>query len=115
MTAPLAIIGAFLFWKDRPAAPYFIGLAVFFLVSGLVIPVILMPIEKAWMALAKALSIVVTFILLTLTFIIVITPMGLLLRLIGKDLLQLRFKSNPRSYWIKVDPEGPCSRTDKPY
>jgi len=115
MTVPLAIIGGLLLWKDRPAAPYFLYLASFFFISSLIVPVILMPIEKAWMALARVLSIVVTYILLILTFIIIVTPMGLFLRLIGKDLLSMKLTSNPGSYWVKVDPDGPCSRVDKPY
>ena len=115
MTVPLAIIGGLLFWRERPAAPYFIGLAAFFLVTGLAVPIVLLPIEKAWMALAKVLSIVVTYILLTVTFFVMITPLALLLKLIRKDLLSLKLTSNPESYWVKVDPEGPSSRIDKPY
>ena len=115
MTAPLAAIGALLLWKGKPAAPYFLGLASFFLVTGLFVPIVLLPIEKIWMILARVLSIVMTYILLTLTFIFVITPVGLFLKLIGKDLLNLKFTANPASYWVKVDPDGPCSRVDKPY
>ncbi|MCF7809682.1 hypothetical protein K9N50_01700 [bacterium] len=115
MTVPLAIIGGLLFWREKPAAPYFIGLATFFLITGLAVPIVLLPIEKAWMALAKVLSIVVTYFLLTVTFFVMITPMALLLKLIRKDLLSLKFTSNPGTYWVKVDPDGPASRIDKPY
>ncbi|NQU05238.1 MAG: hypothetical protein HQ568_04030, partial [Calditrichaeota bacterium] len=76
MTVPLTIIGGLLLWRERAAAPYLLGLAGFFLVTGLAVPIVLLPIEKAWMALAKVLSIVVTYILLTVTFFIIITPMG---------------------------------------
>ena len=115
MTVPLVIIGALLIWKGRPAAPYFLGAAGFFFITGLLIPKVLTPIEIAWMALAKVLSIVVTNILLTLTFFLVITPIGLLMRLLGKDLLKLKFPGNLKSYWIKVEADGPGSRPDKPY
>ncbi len=115
MTVPLAIIGLLMLWRGKPAAPYFLGLAVFFLVTGLAVPMILAPIEKVWMSLAKVLSVIVTHIILTLTFYLVITPMGLLMRLLRKDLLQLKAAPDRSSFWIKVDPDGPCSRVDKPY
>ena len=115
MAIPLTIIAALLFWKGRPAAPYFLGLAVLFLSSGMIAPRILAPVERIWMAFAGVLSVVMTFVILTLTYYIVITPMGLLLRLFGKDLLQLKFHADQKSYWIEVEPDGPCSRPDKPY
>ena len=115
MTVPLAIIGLLMLWRGKPAAPYFLGLAIFFLITGLAVPRILLPIEKVWMMLAKVLSVIVTHIILTLTFYLVITPMGLLMRLLRKDLLQLKAAPEQSSFWIKVDPNGPCSRADKPY
>jgi len=102
-------------WKGRSAAPYFLSLTLFFIASGILIPQILAPIEKVWMALARVLSVVMTYVILTLTFYLVITPMGLLVRILGKDLLKLKFKTDEPSYWIKVDPEGPCSHPEKPY
>jgi hypothetical protein len=41
-------------------------------------------------------------VLLTLFFFIVVTPMGLLLRLLGKDLLQLKKSPDKKSYWQKA-------------
>jgi hypothetical protein len=115
MTLAFGAITALLVWRGRSSAPYFGALAVLFLVWGLALPRTLAPIERVWMAFSRALSVVMTYVILTVVFFLVITPMGLLLRLMGKDLLQLRFDPAKESYWTPVDPEGPCSRPDKPY
>ena len=115
MTVPLLILGALLWWKGKPAAPYLLALAGFFLIIALVLPRILQPIEWVWMKLAHILSAIMTRVILTLTFYLVITPLGLAMRLLGKDLLHLKFEQNRQSYWVPVEPDGPQSRPDKPY
>jgi hypothetical protein len=115
MMIPLGIIGGILFWKGKSAALYFFILAGFFLVSGLFLPKILSPIERIWMKIAEILSAVMTRVILILTFYFVITPIGLILRLMGKDLLQMKFEPERKSYWEAVEEDGPCGRPDKPY
>ena len=115
MTAPLLIIGCVLIWRGREVGPYFVGLAVLFLLAALSFPTVLRPVERVWMALARVLSVIMTYVILAVTFFLVITPMGLILRILGKDLLQKKFESKKSSYWIPVEPDGPCSRHDKPY
>ena len=115
MTAPLLIIGCVLIWRGREVGPYVVGLAVLFLLAALAFPIVLRPVERVWMAMARVLSVIMTYVILAVTFFLVITPMGLILRILGKDLLQKKFESEKSSYWIPVEPDGPCSRHDKPY
>lgn len=115
MTVALLILGTLLWWKHKPAAPYLLVLAGFFLGSGIVYPKILQPVEWAWMKLAHILSAIMTRVILTLTFYLVVTPLGLVMRLLGKDLLHRKFERNLESYWVPVEPDGPQSRPDKPY
>lgn len=115
MTVPFAIIGGLMMWRGKALAPYFLALGGFFLVSGLLIPTILRPIEKAWMKFAEVLSVIMTRVILTLTFFLVITPLGLLMRMMGKDLLKMKRDPQAASYWVPVASDGPCSRPDKPY
>jgi len=49
-------------------------------------------------------------VLLSVVFLLVVTPLGLLLRLTGKDLLQLRRDPNAATYWRKARPGGPLER-----
>jgi hypothetical protein len=115
MAIPLAIIGILMLWRGRFPGPYVISLAALFLVSGLVFPNLLRPVERFWMAFARVLSIIMTHVLLTLTFFLIITPFGWLLRMMGKDILQKRFDRTTSSYWVPVEPDGPSNRPDKPY
>lgn len=109
------IFGLLFLWKEKPVAPYLLYVAVAFLVSGLILPRILAPIEWLWMKIAHALGYVMTRVLLTITFYLAITPMGLLMKVMGKDLLNLKIIKEADSYWTPVDPNGPAGRPDKPY
>jgi hypothetical protein len=115
MTVGLGIIGGLLLWKERAAAPYFLGVAAGFLISGLLFPKVLRPLEWAWMKLALLLGVIMTFIILNLTFFLVITPIGLVMRLFGKRPLPLGFDSERSSFWEPVEADGPWGRPDKPY
>ncbi len=115
MAIPLTIIAVILFFKGHTIWVYFIAAALLFAVTGLVCPKILAPIEWAWMKFAKILGFIVTNILLTITFYVLITPLGLIIRLFGKDLLLIKRSKKADSYWIVVDSEGSKSSADKPY
>ena len=115
MAVGFGIIGSIFLWKDHQAWRYLYGIGGFFLLFGLVLPKVLEPIEWAWMKFAHALGIVMTFILLTVTYLVVITPIGLAMRAFGKDPLNRKFDKTLNSYWVAVDPLGPTSRVDKPY
>ena len=71
-----------------------------FLVLGLLNSKLLNPLNLAWVKFGKILGKVVAPIVLGVIYFIIITPIGLFLRLIGKDLLQTKFSKN-NSYWIK--------------
>jgi hypothetical protein len=87
------------------------GVAALFLVSALVAPKVLHPLNVLWMKLALVLQKVVSPIVLGLLFFGVVTPMGLVLRAMGKDLLRLRLDKGLASYWIPRDPPGPKPET----
>ena len=91
MAIAFGVIGGLFYWREVEAWTWLAGIAAAFLIFGLVLPKTLWPIEWAWMKLAHYLSIVMTYVLLTLTFFLVILPMGLLMRILGKDLLSLKF------------------------
>ena len=81
-----------------------------FLVLGLLNSKLLNPLNLAWVKFGKILGKVVAPIVLGVIYFIIITPIGLFLRLIGKDLLQTKFSKN-NSYWIKREKNiGPMKR-----
>jgi len=48
--------------------------------------------------------------LLAILFVLILTPLGLLLRLLGKDLLRLRRPQNAETYWSPTKPSGSLER-----
>ena len=86
---------------------FFLAGAALFFVVALACPFILGPLNRAWMKLGLLLSRVVNPLILGVVFFLVITPMAVVRRLLGKDSLHLAFKSGLKSYWIDRNPPGP--------
>ncbi len=110
-----AILGAIFLWRGKPFWIYLEGAAAVFVLTGLLLPGVLRPVERVWMKGAHVLGIIMTHVILSVTFYLVITPVGLIMRLFGRDPLHRRYDRNARSYWVRVDPDGPTSRPDKPF
>jgi hypothetical protein len=74
-------------------------------------PRVLTPLNRAWLTLGLALHAVVSPLVMGLLFYTTMTPIGLLLRLLGKDLLRLRLDPAATTYWIDRAPPGPAPDT----
>lgn len=83
------------------------GIAGGFLTIALIQPALLAPLNKFWLRVGALLHTITSPIILGIMFYLVITPIGLLMRLTGKDLLRLKFDRNASSYWIQRTPPGP--------
>ena len=103
----LLIIAGYLFHRDNTLFQAFIYLASSFIGFGLILPNFLKPLYLLWMIFAIILGWFMTRIILSLLFYLVLTPIGLTLRILGKDLLNLRFNGS-KSYWIEKT--GPNSK-----
>lgn len=69
-----------------------------------------------WMRLAEVLGWFWTGAILTLLYYVVITPVGLIFRIVGRDALDLKFRDGRSSYWIAKDPvESTLDRYRKPF
>lgn len=101
----LLIIAGFLFYKEKESFQLFIYIAGSFIGVGLIVPVILKPIYLIWMMFAVILGWFMTRLILSLLFYLVITPIGLVLRVLGKDLLNLKKQEVQDSYWNMRDPQ----------
>ena len=77
------------------------------LLVALLAPGVLAPLNRAWFRLGLLMSRVVNPLVLTVLFYAVVTPTGLLLRLLGKDPLRLRRDPRAATYWIDRRPPGP--------
>tara|TARA_Y100001936_G_C15979961_1_gene616109 strand:- start:570 stop:947 length:378 start_codon:yes stop_codon:yes gene_type:complete len=77
-------------------------IAIIFLVLGLLNSKILNPFKRIWIKFGEILGKMIAPLVLSIVYFIVITPIGLLLRIFGKDLLGIKFLEK-KSYWIKRD------------
>ena len=83
------------------------GVAAMFALVALVKPALLAGLNRLWMKLGILLGKVVSPIALGILFYVVITPIGVMIRLTGKDPLRLKFEPDADSYWIPREPPGP--------
>jgi len=109
----LCILGALL---KRPLPTYLFG---FLSVTGLgfvVFPSHLRPLYSVWLKIGHTLGRIVTTLMLTLAYYLVITPSGLLKRLFGGRPLPLKPDKSVSSYWVvRTEPAQPKERFLKRY
>ncbi|MGB2705768.1 MAG: SxtJ family membrane protein [Candidatus Omnitrophota bacterium] len=99
----LVILGALTLWRGRPQAPYFLGLGALFIILGITLWQVLKPLQKVWMSFSIILGFFVSRLILTILFFAVITPIGLIMKLLGKDILDERIDKSRPSYWHERD------------
>lgn len=85
-----------------------LGLAVAFAVAAAAAPSILAPLNRIWLKIGLALHKVMTPLIMGLLFFLVVTPIGLMMRATGKDILRLKRSPEEKSYWIDRTPPGPA-------
>ena len=80
--------------------------SLFFLIFGIINSKILTPLNKIWFKFGIFLGKIISPIVMGLIFFLVVTPIGFLMRMLKKDLLNLKYNKNS-SYWIeKNDPKS---------
>ena len=97
--AILLFISAAFFWTGKEGTDVFFGLGVLIIIAGIVSPIVLKPIYLVWMLIAFGLGWIMTRVILCLLFYLVLTPIGLISRLLGKKFLELKFDVSKESYW----------------
>tara|TARA_B100000401_G_C52654889_1_gene647285 strand:+ start:134 stop:544 length:411 start_codon:yes stop_codon:yes gene_type:complete len=96
------ITAAYLFSKNNEIYTISIYSGLFFAIIALIIPSFLKPIYIVWMVFGLLLGWLMTRIILGLLFYIIITPIAILVKILGKDFLDLK-NVNKNSYWNKRD------------
>ena len=104
----LGVIGSFVYVKfgNFDVVGWLWGIGLLFLILGFILPSVLRPVYRIWMLLAYFIGGIVSRVILTVLFYVVLTPTGLVLRLFGKDVLDQRFDKRRESYWVKKDLSG---------
>ena len=95
----LFIFGGIALWRGKTIYPYFFAFGVIFITFALAAPKVLKPLQKAWIAFSLVLGFFMSRVILTVLFYLVVTPMGLITRIMGKDILDQRIQKERPSYW----------------
>ena len=95
----LLIISGFLFWKEKESFQIFLAIGITLFLTAIAIPFVLKPVYWIWMIFAVILGWFMTRVILSLLFYLIFTPIGLALRLFGKQFIELRWNKSEKSYW----------------
>jgi len=82
--------------------PVLLVVSISFFCAALLIPRILYPLNRSWTRFSATLGILNTWIILTLLYLLIITPLGLLMKALGKDALKLKLQKKAATYWDKA-------------
>jgi hypothetical protein len=109
----LFLISGYLYMTGSAAFAW-VGLAGAALVlAGLIAPRFLHPLNRAWTKLSLLLGRVMTPIIMAVVYFLTVFPIGLALRLSGKDPLSLKRGTDRETYWVMREPPGPAPESLK--
>ena len=95
------LVGLWPLLKGDNPRMYFFPIAVLFLILGLINSKILTPLNRFWIKFGELLGSIIAPIVMGLVYFIVLTPLSFLIRITGKDLLNVKFSNKVKTYWIK--------------
>ncbi len=105
-------LGLWFLFRHKAHYPGFLYPGLVLVALGLSAPKSLKQVYIAWMAFAFTLGLIVSTVLLTVFFYLVVTPIGLIARIFGKDFLGRRWDANARSYWLARNQSKPKPPAD---
>ena len=101
--AAFGVLAAIGFWRGHVYVPGILAtLGTLLVMGGLAIPGHLGPVFRAWMRVAHAISKVTTPLFLSIMYLVVLTPAGLLMRALGRN--PLRHSESEGGYWVMREP-----------
>tara|TARA_B100001989_G_scaffold227353_1_gene183474 strand:- start:180 stop:560 length:381 start_codon:yes stop_codon:yes gene_type:complete len=87
--------------KEMSPNIYLIIISVIFLFLGLLKSKLLSPLNEIWIKFGEVLGRIIAPLIMALVYFLILTPISLLVRAFGKDLLGLKYLKQQNSYWIK--------------
>lgn len=106
-TVVFALIGLYPLLSDNPVRIWSLIIAGIFLIISILAPKLLKPLNILWFKFGLLLGRIINPIVMLVIYVVTILPIGLLLKIFGKDLLLLKFDNSASSYWIHRQPPGP--------
>ena len=93
-------------WGNAPRI-WSLSIAGVLLLLALVRPTLLAPLNKLWMKFGLLLHKITNPLIMGLVFFLAVLPTGLIMRMLGKDILRCKLDPDAKSYWIERAPPGP--------
>ena len=106
------LISVYLLLNNNPIYYWSLFVSFIFLVLGLMNSKILSPLNLLWFKFGILLGKIVSPVVMGIIFFLVVTPISIILKIFGKDVLNLKFNNN-KTYWIVKD--GPKSNMKKQF
>ena len=78
-----------------------IFISLIFLILGFINSAILTPLNRIWFMFGTQLGKIISPLVMGIIFFFLVTPIGLVMRILGKDVLNLKFNKSGKSYWIQ--------------
>ena len=101
------IVAAWPLFSGETPRLWALAVAFIFVVLALVRPAVLTPLNRLWFQFGLLLGKIVSPIVMSLVFFLTVLPTGIIMRLLGKDLLNRKIDRSAPSYWVKrEDPVG---------
>ena len=99
------VFGLWPLTKEMSPNVYLIIVSIIFLTLGLLNSKLLSPLNEIWIKFGEILGKIIAPLIMALVYFLILTPISLLLRAFGKDLLGLKYLKQQNSYWIKREKE----------
>ncbi len=87
--------------NDNNPNIYLIIISIIFLILGLLNSKLLSPLNSFWIKFGELLGKIIAPVVMAIIYFLILTPISLIVRLFGKDLLGLKFSKQLKTYWIK--------------
>ncbi len=106
------MVGAVLWWRtgSSTAAAWVVGAGLLLAAVYYAVPALRRPLFLGWMYAAWPIGTVVSLGLLAVVYFLVVTPIGVAVRVFSHDPLRRAFDSGMKSYWVRRGPPSPASR-----
>ena len=106
-----ALLGALSLYSGAERWHYWFPLAGVFAVLAYAAPRLLAPLNRLWAKVGLLLHMVISPVILGILFYVCVTPIGVLMRISGRDPLRRKFEPAAKTYWITREPPGPAPET----
>jgi hypothetical protein len=111
------LLALWLWWRKDATGWALVALAASaaFVAAGFLAPALLAPLNRLWLRFGLLLHKIINPLVMGFLFFVVFTPMGVVMRLAGKDFLKLKMRGSEATYWVSRKSEGhaPSSMTNQ--